>query len=109
MVMQLADGSTQPSGATTPGSWIEEDVGAALSTERALLLVYHPFKADSRPFALEAPEASLEEGLSELYHHHYHLGQGVGSSWLMMRCFGSRVTRERCCESFSHQQRSPGA
>ncbi|ELK17834.1 hypothetical protein PAL_GLEAN10002414 [Pteropus alecto] len=46
MVMQLADGSTQPSGATTPGSWIEEDVGAALSTERALLLVYHPFKAD---------------------------------------------------------------
>lgn len=70
--MQLTNGSILPSGYAAPRSRVQKDVAAASSTEKALLLVHHPFKADQdlpRLVALQAQEAILEEGLTELLLH----------------------------------------
>lgn len=89
-------------------------MASASSTEKALLLAHHPFRAD-RSFpgsvALQAQEAILEEGLTELLLHQLLLGQDCGgNSWLMMmRCFGLHVAGGPCLCIFSHHQRSPGA
>lgn len=47
-------------------------MASASSTEKALLLAHHPFKADQGfpgSVALQAQEAILEEGLTELLLH----------------------------------------
>lgn len=60
-------------------------MASASSTEKALLLAHHPFRAD-RGFpgsvALQAQEAILEEGLTELLLHQLLLGQDCGGQQL---------------------------
>lgn len=57
----------------------------ASSTEKALLLAHHPFRADQGfpgYVPLQAQEAILEEGLTELLLHQLLLGQDCGGQQL---------------------------
>lgn len=59
---------SQPSGPAIPGNWVQI-VAATISMKKTWVLACHSFRADqglSRPVALQAQEASLEEVLAEM-------------------------------------------